>query len=196
MKKTLPKFLASLLIISSLNAGDYTYNVKSLVGFEVGGSKIDVENNHPNPIYTGVKKYNVAQGGIKIGAQSDNYRLFLSGRYFDPKDSYDYILTTGLELQYLFNFSKVANFFLGVNGGYFMTRFTGYTETNTRSVSDVYVGGDAGFNFHINKTIDIEVGGRYTKLNIESNIASSSVTYRFDNIVTGYASVIFKYNID
>ena len=194
ISKALVRLIVGGLLSSSLFAGDYTYNIKSLVGFEGGYTKIDVENDNPNPAYKGIHRYKSGEAGIKIGAQSDNYRLFLSGRYYFPKSGYDYLTTAGIEFQYLFNFSKVANFFLGANTGIFMSRFKGYGENFYRKVSNSYIGGDAGFNIHLGETLDLEIGGRYSKLNI-SNI-KNNITYTFDNLISGYASLIFKYTMD
>ena len=42
---------------------------------------------------------------VKIGAQTENYRVFLSARYYDA-DNLSTLNTYGAEIQYMFNFSK------------------------------------------------------------------------------------------
>ena len=191
MKKQLSKIiLATLIATTSIVAqdlNDYSFNSYSLVGFEGGYSTFDVENT------TASKKTSPSfgQGGIKIGAQTKNYRLFLSARHCEV-DGFDYANTYGAEAQYLFNFSKYANLYLGVNAGKISMRMD--STEGTRTVSDTFLGGDIGVNIHLGETIDLELGARVIGLDISSTLGG--VTYTFDNISTGYMSFIFKYQMD
>ena len=199
MKKILWSVLtAGVFLGSGVYAADddYTFDIDSLIGFEGGYTTFDVEKSG-DLSGNGIKKYDVGEAGLKIGAQSHNYRIFLSIRSYFPS-GYDYFMTYGGEFQYLFNFSKTANFFIGVNGGYLDGRFTPSDETNSRTLADPYFGGDAGFNFHFGKRYDLEVGARVMTSSAENTqvINGREVTYTFDNLVTGYASLIIKFKMD
>jgi len=192
----LKKLLCSILLISGLssvtNADDYSFQTTSLVGFEGGYSSFDVEKSPANP-NENIQTYDVGEVGLKIGAQTTNYRIFLSLRNYFP-DDYDYFLSYGIEFQYLFNFTKSMNFFLGINAGMIDGRFTPTGESSSRTISDPYFGGDLGFNYHINETYDIELGLR--TMTTDATNTKNDVTYTFDNIVTGYASFIIKFQLD
>jgi hypothetical protein len=194
MKKLFSTIIVvSLITVSSLVAevSEYQVDTYSLVGFEGGMSSLDVEKDDTvNPAI--IQKHNFAHGGVKIGAQSENYRLFLSGRYYNAAD-FDYVTTFGAELQYMFHFSSLANFYLGANTGLANMRFTD-GGTTSRTISDPYVGGDAGFNIHLGESTDFEIGTRIMSIQAQNKIGS--VTYKFDSIVTAYASIIFKYKMD
>jgi hypothetical protein len=145
----------------------YIYNSQSCKAESAGGAGLGSPDNF-------------GSYGLKLGAESKNYRIFFNGNHHDIKD-FDYAYTYGVALQYKFNFTEIANFYLGVNGGYAnMKANTGTT------VSDPYFGGDAGFNFHASELVDLELGARAIKINNDL----------VDNMVSGYASVIFKYQMD
>ncbi|OIP54582.1 MAG: hypothetical protein AUK54_05955 [Helicobacteraceae bacterium CG2_30_36_10] len=195
MKNTLKKVFIVSALISSLVASDtseYLVDTYSLVGLEGGYSSLDVERQTAGIAISATKQHNFGHGGFKIGAQGENYRLFLSGRYYNAKD-FDYMTTMGAELQYMFNFSSFSNFFLGVNTGLANIRFVDDSSIS-RTISDTYVGADAGFNFHLAKSVDFEIGARVMNMQAENTI--SGVTYTFDNMLSGYASIIFKYKMD
>ncbi len=193
MKKYLSKIIvATLLITSPLLAREesvYKFNSYSLVGIEAGYSNFDVESDEAAPLR---KTYKFGHGGLKIGAQTENYRLFLSGRYCSI-DDFDYAYMVGAEAQYMMNFSSIANLYLGINTGIAEMRFIDRTNL-TRNISDPYIGGDVGFNIHLGRELDFELGVRYIKLDAKNN--KSSITYTFDNITSGYMSLIFKYQMD
>jgi hypothetical protein len=175
-----------------LHADLYSFKTDSLVGFEGGYTSFDVEKTSNAP--SEIKKYNDGEAGIKIGAQTQNYRIFLSIRNYFLGGDYDYFVTYGGEFQYLFNFSKYANFFIGANAGIIDGRFSISGESESRTISDPYYGGDAGFNFHLGKTFDFEVGARVMVTDAKNT--KNNITYTFDNLVTGYASIIIKYTMD
>ncbi len=195
MKNTMKKILIASLLVSSLMAADkspYSFETFSLVGIEGGYSSLDVDKQTAGAIASTTKEHSFGHGGFKIGAQSENYRLFLSGRYYDAQE-FDYMTTLGAELQYMFNFSSLANFYLGVNTGLANIRFVDENSIS-RTISDSYVGADAGFNFHLGESVDFELGARVINFQAENTI--NGETYNFDNMITGYASVILKYKMD
>ncbi|MBU1216713.1 porin family protein [bacterium] len=193
MKKVISKIvLAGLVAGTSLVADSSSVfdNGISLIGIEggIGTMKTELESS------PAVKKdYSVPNIGLKVGAEYGSYRVFLSGRYFSQSD-FDYITTFGVEGQYLFHVSDAANIFIGVNAGIANMKFLVDGESSSRSISDPYVGGDAGVNFHVNEKFDLELGARV--MNLVSENSMNGVTYKFDNIVSGYASLIYKFQMD
>jgi len=177
MKKNLTKVvLATLIAAAPLAASDFTYNTNSLFALEGGynsmnedgaGGGLDLADNF-------------GSFGLKLGAESQNYRIFVNANY-EAISNFDYAYLYGVALQYKFNFTESANFFLGVNGGY-----ANMKHENGLKISDPYFGGDAGFNFHASELIDLELAARVNL--VDNNLV--------DNIVTGYASIIFKYQMD
>ncbi len=193
IKKVVQKIVLAGLVLSTPLMAEFNFNedIYSILAFEGGSSSFDVERTD-TVTPTSIKKYDMMHAGLKIGAQSENYRVFLSGRYYNA-DDFDYATTIGAELQYMFNFSSFANFYLGVNGGIVNMRFTD-GGTTSRTISDPYFGGDAGFNLHITKSLDFELGARVMQIQAENRIGL--ITYKFDNLISGYASIIFKYKMD
>jgi hypothetical protein len=178
MKKHLTKIvLATLMAAAPLAASDeYLYNTNSLFALEGGFGGL----NAASAGGAGLGSPSFGSFGLKIGAESKSYRIFFNGNYNAVED-FDYAYTYGVAVQYKFNFTEIANFYLGVNGGY------ANMQTNAgTSISDPYFGGDAGFNIHASKLIDVELGARMLKVNNDL----------VDNMVNGYASVIFKYQMD
>ena len=185
--------LGVALTATSLFAGsaDYKLNAMSLVGIEGGGSSIDYTYGSAN----GPQTTTVANLGLKIGAETEDFRVFLSTRYlYDTSNSYDYILTYGGELQYKFNAFEIANFFIGVNGGMANIRFSPSDGTEYRTLTSPYIGGDIGTNIHLGKTTDLELGGRF--INIDDTNTINSIDYNIRTIASVYASIIFKWQMN
>jgi len=193
MKKIILKVIALVVLITSsvVSATPYTYETRSLVAIEGSYNSYDVENDATPAVR---KKVDFGGVGLKIGAQTETVRVFLSARD-NFIDGYDYAYSYGGEVQYLFNFASFANFFVGANGGYTNMRFVD-SSNNSAKVDSMYFGGDAGFNIHLGDGIDFEVGGRMMKLSDATTTTSTPLTYTLDNIITGYASIIFKYSMD
>lgn len=192
MKKNMKNLVWMLLLAvtpifaESTILGSKTY---SLVGIEAGynGLSMSALNDDGTPAFDETTNY--AHAGIKIGAQNENYRIFLSARY-NKIDDFDYAYTMGVEFQYLINFSKHANLFLGAGMG--MAEMEYLDDKNfVRTISDPYVGGDIGVNYHVNESIDLELGVRL--ISLDANNLKNDITYTFDTITTGYTSVIFKF---
>ena len=72
--KKIVKLISVPLLALSLQAGDW--NTQSLVGIEGGVTSFDLENNmgYPN------SSQSPASFGLKVGAEAQTYRIFLSGR--------------------------------------------------------------------------------------------------------------------
>jgi len=191
MKNLKKIILATFLATTSISAQNFSNNDNSysLVAFETAYSSFNIENDDSTVL---VDSYKFASPSIKIGAQTEEYRIFLSARYH-PISDFDYAYTLGGEFQYLFNFSKYANFYLGVSTGVAEMSFIDKKDV-IRTISDPYYGGDIGFNIYLKESIDIELGARVMSLNAKN--IQDDVTYSFDNIVSGYISIIFKYQMD
>jgi len=192
MKKRLTKAVlaVSLLTMPVLSVADEYH---SLFAIEGSYNNIDVETANLNGVE--VQSSGFGGVGIKIGAESHNYRIFLSGRYFDAKD-FNKLDTIGGEFQYKFNFSQPVNFFLGVNGGYTYMKIGADTLRALPSVDtkSLYYGGDAGFNYHLSELIDLEAGVRFMRLN--KNLKRSGVNFDFSSFTSAYTSVIIKWQMD
>lgn len=201
MKKTV---LACALVGSSLMAdySDYSYDGYSLVGVEAGYSTLSAEmtdvSETPTLPYQSLdtNAYNV---GLKIGAQTGHFRLFLNANMHQDSDSdFDYITTYGVEAQYLFTMMPQADFFVGVGAGKANMKFKVDGENFSRTINDPYVVGSLGFNVHATDWIDVELGGRYMEIDATNtkDVDGSLKEYRFNNMVSAYASIIFKYKMD
>ncbi len=102
--------------------------------------------------------------------------------------------TFGVDVQYMLNFSSSANVFLGIGAGITKMRFAPANEPNSRTISDSYLSGDLGVNVHVTENVDLELGTRIMSLEATNTI--NNVTYTFDNLITGYVSIIYKFNMD
>ena len=190
---------SSLLLSSTTFANENFYSqTKSLVGIEGGYSSVDYENGvRTNNIQDSVSLGNI---GLKLGAETEDFRVFLSGAYFfDSGSQYDYLTTYGLAVQYKFNVTKVFNIYLGANGGLMNAKVRakdskGVEETFSRTFADPYFGGDLGANIHLGDSLDLELGGRV--MSVQADNTQGGVTYRIGNIVQGYGSLIFKWQMD
>ena len=183
----------SLLALPAFAGGIIHENdTYSLVGLEGGYSSLDSEKNTLGSSAV-TTKYRLPNLGLKIGAQTEHYRVFLNARYYSNSD-FDYMTTYGVELQYMFNFSSFANLYLGGGIGQYNMRFLPTGEATSRTLSNTYVSGDMGLNFHVLDNVDIEMGARVMSLGAENTI--SNVTYKFDTLLTAYGSIIFKFKMD
>jgi hypothetical protein len=190
MKKELQKIILSLVLVGSTLVAEIE-DTKSLVGLEGGYSTLDY--NQDTQAITSLALSSI---GLKLGAETKDFRVFLSGRYFyDSTAKYEYLTTYGAEIQYKFNPSRAFNFFLGANLGYASMRFDMNDTFGPRTISSPYFGGDLGTNIHLGKSTDLEIGGRVMSIQA-THTSNSSPNYTVGNIVNVYASVIFKWQMD
>jgi len=118
----------------------------------------------------------------------------LSANYYGVSDDdYNYVATYGVELDYLIHPSKSFDIFLGINGG-----MANIEQIDTyglkRTSSDPYIGGAAGVNIHMSQSIDIELGARMLFMDISNT--RQDIKYTYNTLASGYASVIFKFQMD
>ncbi len=196
MKNKLSKIVLSALIISgSLMAEStpsvFTFDdVNSYIGIEGGVSNLGMEGNEAG-VPANLQDRDLYHGGVKIGAQSDNYRVYLNANYYAGEDDFDYLTTYGAGIQYLLNFSKVMNAFIGVSAGMTSGKYYVEGETTTRTLSDPYIGAEAGLTVDLGDSVDLELGARVLSLDASNTREDLKIT--LDNMVTGYASINFKW---
>jgi len=187
--------VSTLLLASSLYGGNssYEFKTKSLVGIEGGYSDLNYEfGTSTNNVISDIGVTNV---GLKIGAETDDFRVFLSGRYFyDSSTKYEYIVTYGAEIQYKFNMAEFMNAYIGANAGVANVQFRATGENFSRTISDPYVGGDIGVNIHVTDSMDWEIGARV--MSIQADNIRNGITYHINQITSGYTSIIFKWEMD
>ncbi len=199
MKNRLGKVVVSaLLVTSSLVASDssgvYSFeNVYSFVGIEGGVGSLDIEENNPGSP-ANLQDTDLYHGGLKLGAQSENFRIYFNANYYAGEDDFDYLTTYGVGIQYLFNFSNVMNAFIGLNTGMANGKYYVGNEETTRTISDPYIGGEAGVTVHLGDEIDLELGARVLSLDASNTQDDYKIT--LDNMITGYASINFKWKMD
>ncbi|WP_345993403.1 outer membrane beta-barrel protein [Sulfurimonas sp. HSL-1716] len=196
MKRLLKIGLVSLALAGNMayaQADDFTYNTHSLIGVEGGFGSFDFDHGLVGSTSKNSKGF--GEVGIKIGAQTDNYRLFLSARHYSMSD-FDYANSIGAEGQYLIDVSKKMNMFVGLNIG--VMNFKYKADSSVAKISDKkdYVGGDIGVNFHLRKELDLEVGARYMYLGYSYTNTSTNATANIDHMINGYVSLIYKFKMD
>lgn len=183
----------TLLAISLLGTSFVSLNAtetNSLFAIEGGISSLRASTN-----MTGyeIQKSDMKHFGLKLGAEGENYRVFLSARNF-LADTNNKLLTLGVEGQYKFNFSKPVSFFLGLNGGSAYIEIGKDGLSPGTNVTTPYFGGDLGFNYHASTLIDLEVGAKY--MFIDNTVAQGTATYTFRDMTSFYSSLIFKWQMD
>ena len=192
------KVLGSVLLLTSVYAmaGENYYqnawDAKGLLALEGAFGSAQTKLTEPNPSGGDHIISNTSNsafgGGLKLGGESEHYRLFVSGRYH-AVDNYDYVMTAGMELQYLLRFTEYFDVFMGVNGGMMGSQATiGSTEY---SVWNPYAGGDLGINIDVLENFGIELGVRVNKAFSDSTEIGS-----VDLLAEGYASLVFKFTSD
>jgi len=191
MKKCLQKaILATVLASVPAMADGYSYNTNSLFAIEGGYTELSAEVDQAG--YS-IQDAGMGNIGLKIGAEGENFRVFLSGRYYDAEKD-NTLTTAGGELQYKFNFSKPVNFFIGANAGMAFIKIGPDGVLPSVSTNTPYYGGDIGFNVHASELIDLELGVKYMKL--DESVTQGAVTYDFNSITSAYASVIIKWQMN
>ena len=183
MKKMIVIVLG-LLLIGSLYADDST--VRPLVGVELGYGKTDLQRV-TTPSDDSSKDTFV--GGVKVGAEGEEYRVFISGRMYSI-DDFDSAMAFGGEFQYLIRLQETFNIFIGLNGG--MIDLELESSEGNRELSTAYFGGDVGVNVDISESIGIEAGVRYMHIDYDHTL--QGVTYNIDSIIHAYASLIYKFS--
>ena len=188
MKKRLTKIaLAASLLSMPVLAGADEY--KSLFAVEGGASKVSTDVTVSSQMYS-VEESKLGNVGVKIGAEGENFRIFLSGRYYDTKD-FDKLSTLGAEIEYLFHFSKPVSFFLSANAGKAFMKLGPTVNYPSVTTNTYYFGGGAGFNLTVTDRVDLEIGARY--MDLDNTIVQGNTEYKFNSIASAYGAVIIKW---
>ncbi len=192
MKKRLTKIAlaASLLSMPAIAGADDEY--KSLFAIEGGGSKVSADVTVSSQMYS-VEESKLGNVGLKIGAEGENFRIFLSGRHYDTKD-FDKLNTLGAEIEYLFHFSKPVSFFLSANAGKAFMKLGPTVNYPSVTTDTYYFGGGAGLNLTVNDRVDVEVGARY--MDLDNTVVQGNTEYKFNSIISAYGAVIIKWQTD
>jgi len=192
MKKIAISIVATALLTSSLVAGSFDREpaYTALTGVELGYTRVNYDygtqyNNTANSVWMPV-------GALKVGAESEDYRAFISGKYFyDTDRDYEYITTYGAELQYKFHPADSFDIFIGGDIGVANIKWRADGETFARTISTGYFGGEIGLNIHLDDKFDLELAGRVLSLDAENTI--NNVSYRINTISTAYVGLVFKW---
>lgn len=191
----LRKSVGALILLASVTASagenyfQTAWDAKGLLALEGAFGQAQTKQVQDNPgggdYVLETQTDGAGAGGLKLGGESEDYRLFLSGRYHVVPD-YDYVATVGAELQYLIRGGENFNIFLGINGGMMRSQATAndveYTVTNP------YFGGDAGVNIDITQNFGLELGARINQA-LGDNKEPASIDY----LAEGYVSLVFKF---
>ncbi len=200
----LKKVLLALLMSTGLFAYDGT--TKAIVGVETGYGQFDYSAANEDNINMGRTSTSEDFGilGLKIGAESEEFRIFLDAKYYQVGGDFDYANSMGGSFQYLMFISRDFNFFFGINGGLMNLKVVDSTIGKSYEYSDPYFGGDVGFNYEVHEKLGFEVGIRYLNINASNTQYytdadtgnTMSRTYTVDQMMNIYASMIFKYYTD
>ncbi|QSZ42624.1 hypothetical protein GJV85_11065 [Sulfurimonas aquatica] len=191
--------LTTVLFVTSGVAKDnrYTDNSKSLFAVEAGYNSLGTEYTDRNisPVVTTQSTSSLMSLGLKIGAQTDTYRVFLSAKYFSDTDNkFDYLTTYGVEGQYLIHTFSKADLFIGLNGGIANAKLILVQDGVSRTISDPYFGAEAGINFHVSGSFDFDIAGRY--MGIDALNVISKREFTLSDMVGIYTSLTYKWKMD
>lgn len=189
MKKSIKSIVLAALLVMTPLAAKSVGGKNSLIGVDIGFNSLDMNGKNTTGVSVFDEKENFAHIGLKIGAESETYRIFLSTRYNNISD-FDYSYLMGLEFQYLIGLTNEMNLFFGANGGYAEMKLVDSNKYE-RTISDPYYGGDIGINYHLNETMDLEFGVRYMSLDAQN--LKNDITYSFDSIISTYVGIIYKF---
>ena len=204
MKERVLKRVIVLLMGLFLSLSAFDSTSRSLVGVETGYGQFDYSASNADNINMGRTSTSEDFGilGLKIGAETEEFRLFLDAHYYEVGGVFDYANSVGLSFQYLIFITHDLNFFLGLNGGLMNLKVVDSEIRKSYVYSDPYVGGDIGFNYEIYENLGLEVGLRYININAENTQyyeedgVEKTRTYELEQMMNLYASMIFKFYMD
>lgn len=204
MKKILGIVFGLLFTIVAVSAYDGT--TKSLVGIETGYGQFDYSAANQDNINMGRTSSSEDFGiiGLKIGAENEDFRLFLDANYYQVSGAFDYANSVGGSLQYLLFITNDFNFFFGINGGLMNIKVVDSGIGKSYEYSDPYFGGDIGFNYDITDLLGWEIGARYVNIDAENTQYyedpesgdTLSRTYKVEQMINVYTSLIFKFYVN
>jgi opacity protein-like surface antigen len=189
MKKRLTKIVLAVSLLSMPVIAGADEN-RSLFAIEGGYNKVNVDVANALGQSYSVQEKKFGSAAVKLGAQGENVRVFLSARYYDAKD-FNKLSTLGAEVEYLFHFSKPVSLFISANAGKAFMKVAATQNYGSITTNEYYFGGGGGLNLTVTDFLDIEVGARY--IDLDSKITRAGIDYKFNSITSAYASIIFKW---
>ena len=167
MKKTGMSLLA-MIVAGSLNAADMTISER-ILGIEGGMSTIQAdtsgifgEMNHEGED---------TEYGVRIGAQSENWRTMLILNYFDSEDDAQNYEKGLIELDYypyaMGGDTVSIKPFLGINLGYMNYESDADGVSDDIDESGFLYGGQVGVTIEMMENLDLDVMHRYSLSDIE-----------------------------
>jgi len=193
MKNNFLKIVGTLMLMFSSSYAEIAYT-NILLGVEGGYSLLDHKYTQVNGAQNSGET-DFMSFGLKAGAETKSMKTLFNVNYYnDPSALYDYLITYGLEVQYKFFTIDMLNIYLGLGGGFSHTKVSIDGEASSRKIDTPYVGASLGSNIHLGDSFDLELGARVNAMQSENAEYDSS--YKIGNIITGYASIIYKWNLN
>lgn len=180
------------MLVMGMNASadtfDNDFDATGLIGVEIGYMGTEYKKNtgkldiNDNPIISD-ETTSSPSIGLKFGGESRHYRAFIEGRIWSTgSDNYNNGASVGGALQYLIPTGDMMNIFLGLNAG---------VVNSLDSQWDPYAGADAGINLNFSESYGLEVGTRYSAVDVNSDdYGKINDFYQF------YVTAIFKFHSD
>ena len=172
MIKTVKIAFLYIFISSGIHADNDMSISKGFLGLEVGASMMQGDT-FSEPRHEGT----AADFGVRLGAQSDEYRATFAFNYMNSDDDDQNIEKLSLSVDYFFaekNLDLMVKPFIGANVGYANYESTGI------DVSDFVYGGQVGVMFPITREIDLDLSYRYSLSNSDALNSTGSLTFGFN----------------
>ncbi len=166
------KKIATTLLCVTLGSSLYAENIsygKGFIGLEVGAGMVqgDVGGFFPELDHEG----DAVEYGIRLGAQTAEWRTMLLFDYFDSEDDNQNVEKGYLTVDYLFANESSLKPFIGVNVGYM-----NYESTFVEDDGFLY-GGQAGFIVNVAETVDLDLSYRYSLSDADTLDHVSSIVF-------------------
>ena len=167
MIKKIASVLMCTVLSSALYGADNTSS-KGFLGLEVGYGYVDGD------LSTGSKhKGDAVEYGLRLGAQSDEWRTMFVFDYFDSDDDDQSVEKAFLMLDYFFTDSDIDTTvkpYIGANVGY-----ANYESTLVDESGFLY-GGQIGVVMKAGESLDIDLSYRYSLGEVDALNNVSSIT--------------------
>jgi len=171
MKKTVAALLAGMALGSAVYA-DSAPGDRKFIGVEFGAATVQGDT-----LYAPDHDGDAIEYGIRIGAQSDEWRTTFLFDYFDSSDDDQNVEKGLLTVDYfIYNDQAQLNVrpFIGLNIGYANYESTFFDD------SGFLYGGQAGVVIGITPEIDLDLSFRYSLSEMDIMDHTSSFTFGFN----------------
>lgn len=206
MKKNL--LVASILLLSSSALISAEMDNSWFVGGEFGGMNIDtkIQGSAVIPsasINISVEEKDTTKAtyeALKVGKYFEYGRVYGSLSKQNEKDDFS-SYTLGLAYDYMFKNKSDFTPFLGVNASYTKAKIDGdiYSELSLDKPKGFNYGIEAGFVYAMSKNMELEMGVRYMKSNIDESFSisdgtnSADIKIEAENITQYYLGLNYKF---